>query len=685
MRACNSEHNCSSWSGASNWISTPLPIPATPANVSVLMGAQKVTLSWGTASGASYYQLQYRDGNGGWGTSNFKYYGGSHVWENPTEILNNRNYRMRSCNSENGCSSWSSPSNWVSTPTPNAPNKPDAQLTGKDILVTWNKVDWATNYKIQVQWSHAEFSDVENYESTTNQIAWQDAYPGARIYSVQACNAVGCSSLSVPSEEIRIVSIPGRPSKPQASAHGNRIQVSWGSSYGATYYDLSIKYESNDWTEPGRYEYTGTSISWSDLESGTRRYKVRACNSAGCSDYSEVSSPLMNYIQAPQAQLTANNGVEVVWNTPLVGKFDIQIKYNGKDWTTPGNYTSNDTSIRWENLPSGERSYKVRACDDNLANCGAWSGESNKVLIPVWIHNVQVTGSTSTLEWGAVPNADYYDILIKYNDNDWTEPGRYIIHADSVTWSNLEGGQRSYKIRSCEGNVGSAICSAWSAPTAQYLTEGLPEDTSKLEVGVAKRTFINKSEQITWEFVSQPSTPLMTTLFVLAPEQRNMVELASSANGTKGTYEFVFEQPGRYKFFAQACRVVNGLKASCTNRWLTETLVDVMDIEFSPEIKNQHLVWSLVPGAMHFVIEDATCERTCDMPSLSWSTLVTLDGSHDKHDISKSEGNAYRIKVCFSESVCTSWTYVENTVPQKRVIFIHTDLLGNPIAETTQP
>ncbi|MCG9770026.1 hypothetical protein L1D59_15605 [Pseudoalteromonas piscicida] len=682
MRACNSEHGCSSWSSASNWISTPLPVPASPSYVSVSINPTKVSLSWQEVSGASYYQLQYRDGSGSWGTSNLSYYDGLHVWHNPTEILNERNYRMRSCNSENSCSSWSSASNRISTPKPNTPNKPVAVVNGKDIAVEWNEVEWATEYKIQVQWSHAEFAGIEDYESITNSISWQDTYPGSRIYKIQACNAVGCSSLSAPSEQVHLASVPARPAKPQASATGNKIQVSWNAVYGATYYDLSIKYGLNDWTVPGRYEYQGTSISWPDLEVGTRLYRVKACNSAGCSDYSDTSLPLKNFVDTPRANRVGEHGIELLWDTSLKGKFDIQIKFNHNEWTEPGRFTSNEKGINWDNVPSGERSYRIRSCDDSLTNCSEWSAESNKVSIPLWIHDVQVDGSSTRLEWGPIIGANYYDISIKYNNNDWTVPGRFTSSAHYIAWDNVEAGVRSYKIRSCTGVIGNAVCSGWSEPTKDYTTVGLPSSTPALKVTAIERTFINESERITWQFASPPSTSLTTTLFVIKPGSSDMIELASVSNSGVGVHDFVFDQSGRYRFFAQACGTFNSTQVMCSERWSTEKQVEVLSSEFTPEQTKTELTWQQIAGAKNYIIETASCANHCDMSALDWSTLKTLNSSQLQFAIPGEDGRYYRIKVCFSDGVCTSGSYVAKGKPKKQIIYIHTDLLGSPVAES---
>ncbi|WMN60799.1 hypothetical protein NI389_05160 [Pseudoalteromonas xiamenensis] len=690
MRACNSQNSCSPWSSSSNWVSSPLPIPAAPSSVSVSIVDKTVTLRWAIMSDASYYQLQYRDGSGSWQSSNYQYTDGIHTWPNITDVFVDRSYRMRSCNSENNCTtSWSASSSTITSPKPDIPNKPTVKVDKKDILVQWNNVLGASKYRIQVQWEHAGFTDIKNYESTTNEISWGDVYQGRRIYRIQACNLVGCSEPSEPSDQIEIFITPERPSKPQASVIGNKINVTWGASNGATYYDLSIKFDANDWTEPGRFVYQSTSASWADLDVGTRQYKISACNASGCSGYSDVSSPIKNFVDKPQAKLEPNNGISVNWDTSVQGQFDIQIKYNTNDWTVPGRYISDGKSISWPDLPSGQRSYRVRGCNSDLSQCTQWSEESNKVEIPVWIHNVIVNGSSTTLEWGPIQGTEYYDISIKYNDNDWTVPGRFnVSHShDSatqrVTHENLDGGVRSYKIRACS----SSSCSIWSAPTNEYKTVGLPADTPKLKVSAPARTFINATEQITWEFESPASLPLSATLYVMLPNSTEKIRLSSSSNGTSmpftkalGKHDYTFTKSGTYRFFAQACSLTDAQQIipvsmrgllvpvvtqsaddveACSELWETELRVEVINQEFAPENKGDELTWSSLPSGSTVTIESATCSDNCDMASLNWSLLATLKNGETSLALSNSEGKVYRIKVCFADGSCTSWMSVD--------------------------
>ncbi|NOU53173.1 hypothetical protein HG263_21980, partial [Pseudoalteromonas sp. JBTF-M23] len=661
-----------------------------PTSVNVAISGKDATITWTEMSGASYYQLQYRDGEGAWQTSNLKYTGHAHTWENFQSIFKDRRYRMRSCDDKDVCSEgWTTSAETISTPKPLAPNKPEATVSKKDIHIKWDKVDYATYYLINEYYSNGMLSSSNReYKSDKPEYEKLDQSSGTYKFRVKACNIIECSDdYSVYSAEVEVLSDAHTPSAPVAKVTGTKVGVEWNKSYNAQYYDLSIKFDSNDWTKEGRFvyqdkDYSGDKvvISWDDVDPGARSYKVKACIEPGwCSEYSPASNVIKNFVAAPKASLVENHGVAVNWDTSIQGKFDIQIKYNGNDWTVPGRYTSNDKHISWPDLPSGHRSYKVRSCNSDLSKCTEWSAESNKVEIPVWIHNVIVNGSTTTLEWGPVPGTEYYDISIKYNENDWTLPGRYTSPGGNesgtnrITWENLDGGVRSYKIRSC---ISSTECSAWSSATEEYKTAGLPADTPKLKVSAPALAFINTTEQITWEFESPATLPLNATLYVMLPNTTEKIKLASSSNGSAkpftkapGKHQYLFEEAGVYRFFAQACGLTDAQQIipvimgdlfipiatqsaedveACSELWETEQRVEVIDQEFTAKNKGTELTWPSVPGVTRVVIESASCADAsdCDFASLDWDELATLTNGETSFGLSNSAGKVYRIKVC---------------------------------------
>ncbi|MBD1582581.1 tandem-95 repeat protein [Pseudoalteromonas sp. S16_S37] len=463
---------------------------------------------------------------------------------------------------------------------------------------------------------------------------------------------------------------PDVPNRPDLIVDGSSIQVTWNEVDFATYYVVEEFKQKIDFSSSStEHRVTEHTFNSQEVENEYSKYRVKACNEVDCSEFSEFSLPSKSLVTTPKATLVGTNSIELSLGGAVESVFDLQIKYNDNDWTVPSRFTYNKDKklVTHPNLPSGELTYRVRGCNSDLSRCTQWSAQSNTVLIPTWIHEVKVEGSNTTLTWGPVKGADYYDISIKFNNNDWTVPDRFTVAAgdisdnNSVTWNNMDGGIRSYKIRSCTGEVGLSTCSAWSVETAKYETISIPSDTPALAVSLPTLTFINKSEKITWSFVSTPKQDLTSTLFVLPPNQLNMIQLGSRANNQPGSYEYKFEQAGTYRFFAQACGAVDASNVACSERWQTEQRVEVVNQEFVPENKGNELTWPSLPSGSKVTIESASCADAsrCDMASLDWDPLKTLTNGETSYGLSNSEGKVYRIKVCIADDTCTFWISVD--------------------------
>ncbi|ALU44695.1 cadherin-like domain-containing protein [Pseudoalteromonas rubra] len=458
---------------------------------------------------------------------------------------------------------------------------------------------------------------------------------------------------------------PAVPNTPVVQSNGSQVTVNWAKVGGASYYIVSKARYSTEVSET-EHRAESNKFESADDENTYSQYRVRACSDdAGCSADSAWSLPSRTLVTTPVAFVRRKNEIEVNWHSAPADQFDVQIKYNDNPWTVPGRFVSDKSSISWPNLESGKRRYRVRGCDDSLANCTQWSAESNTVDIPVWIHKVSVEGSTTTLEWGPVPGTSYYDISIKYNSNDWTVPGRFTAPGgnetgnNQLTWNNVDGGMRAYKIRSCVGEVGNAVCSDWSSPTGVYTTPEMPADTPALKVSSETRTFLDKTESIDWHFASEPSQNFTTTLFVLPPNKLEMIALSSRANNQPGTHRYRFSQPGIYRFFAQACGQVTGVNV-CSERWETEHRVEVINQRFVVEYTGTHLRWSQLTGVKQIVIESALCGLGCDVSSATWKPVATLTNGELSLAVTEPKGTAYRVKACFTDGSCTSWTIVRD-------------------------
>ena len=176
--------------------------------------------------------------------------------------------------------------------------------------------------------------------------------------------------------------------------------MSWTTSSGATRYELDEQVNGGAFTMV--QNTAATSWTASGKASGTYAYRVRACNSAGCSAYSPTGTVSVSVVTAPAGHPFLTN------TAPL---FDGQFNLN---WTTVAGATRYEIEERpmWNptwtlilNDPGttmylarspGDWLFRARAC--NSAGCGPYSGE-----LPVTIQGTpgvveSVGGSEATNE-----------------------------------------------------------------------------------------------------------------------------------------------------------------------------------------------------------------------------------------------------------------------------------------------
>ncbi|RZF98655.1 hypothetical protein EXT48_21605 [Pseudoalteromonas sp. CO348] len=184
---------------------------------------------------------------------------------------------------------------------------------------------------------------------------------------------------------------------------------------------------------------------------------------------------------------------------------------------------------------------------------------------------------------------------------------------------------------------------------------------------------INKAVTFDWAMPESFTSDVVATYWVKAPNAAHLVEYQPNSP---------FTTFGTYFFYVSVCEA--GSPLICNKYLETELRIQIIPTELVAEHNGRELTWESVSGATSVVIESALCAdaSSCDMASLDWSTLKKLENGETSLALSDSEGKIYRIKVCFADGTCTSWISVVKAQPKKQVIFIHTDLLGNPVAET---
>jgi RHS repeat-associated protein len=97
-------------------------------------------------------------------------------------------------------------------------------------------------------------------------------------------------------------------------------------------------------------------------------------------------------------------------------------------------------------------------------------------------------------------------------------------------------------------------------------------------------------------------------------------------------------------------------KANICGNFARARIYDVTDFEFSTTGKT--LSWPYFSGATSYTIEGAACTTNCeDYASLNWQVLTTLSGNQQNYTLPAGSAGTYRIKICFSDGSCTTWSY----------------------------
>lgn len=236
-------------------------------------------VSWPVTAYATVYRLEHTS-NGTW----TEVYAGAATAATINEGASGAwYYRVRACNA-NGCSGYTT-SGAVSVLLP--PTTPP----------TLNGGGTSNNGAYGLNWSASPGANVYNLLENVNGAGWTAVQyaasqswstagkaDGTYYYLVQGCNGSGCTNWSN-QIAVTVANIPPRPPQPTTTVHvintvKRTVQVTWIAQPYATRYEL---------TENDVSVYGGTATLYSNLQAQgvALIYKVRACNSVGCSAWSD--------------------------------------------------------------------------------------------------------------------------------------------------------------------------------------------------------------------------------------------------------------------------------------------------------------------------------------------------------------------------------------------------------------
>lgn len=298
VQACNS-------SACSNWSSTRTVVVAGPPSVpGGLTGPTTdyngaYTISWNSSSGASSYRLEQKLGSGSWVQ---KYSGGSLSKAISGNGAGTYYYRVRGCNIESVCSSWSAIRTVVVAAAPSVP----AGLTGPGTdyngayTISWNASSGSSSYRLEEQAGSGSWSQIHSGSALSKAISGKSA--GSYSYRVRGCNAESVCSAWSATRVVTVVGappIPGGLTGPATDANGS-YAISWNASSGAASYRLQERLGSGSWSQI----YSGSSVSRNitGKADGSWSYRVRACNAESvCSNWSGTHTVVVSDDPSPPA------------------------------------------------------------------------------------------------------------------------------------------------------------------------------------------------------------------------------------------------------------------------------------------------------------------------------------------------------------------------------------------------
>lgn len=279
---------------------------------------------------------------------------------------------------------------------------------------------------------------------------------------LKASTATGTTELVPPS---------GKPALtlPATSTTGS-YSATWTAVTYATRYELQERLGTGAWTTV--HNAPGASFTRSGATSGSWSYQVRACNAAGCGNWSitsviEVTLPPSGppTVTAPPAD---NDGLFAVSWTSVSGATEYRLEQRIDSGAWSQIYNGGSTSRSFAVLVSGTYDVRVVACND--AGCSDYSAIATTVVTfppttaPVVTTPASDSDGTFTVAWSGVAAATEYRLEQRLNGGAWGQ-----IFKDAMLSHMVSGlGNGNYDYRAIACNAGG--CGGYSAIVTTVVT-----------------------------------------------------------------------------------------------------------------------------------------------------------------------------------------------------------------------
>jgi len=502
VRACNSS-GCGSY--RTSTVTKVLFKPTTPSSISVpSTSSGSIAISWGAAKDASKYTLIESRNGAAWSTISTGFTGRSYTRTNRS--TGSYRYQVKGCNAT-GCSAYKLSAYTKVTTLPLLPSSitvPSAVSTNGTIAISWATSGGATKYTLQESRNGATWTTLTS-SSTGRTYSRTGRSSGAYKYRARGCNVSGCSSYRISSTTTVLLKplTPSSISVPSEISENGTIGISWAASTGATQYTLQ---ESRDGATFTTLTSTTTAKSYSRTGRSTAgyQYRVRGCNSSGCSNY-KVSS-VIDVILPPPSPASINVSIDnqqglirVSWSRvgdliePVVPtgpgdagltekqrdqqreNFRNSVTYRLEESINSGTWKEvqsivNETSASSLARGNGSYKYRVKAC--NTSGCGPYRTASAVTLLlpPVTPSSISVPlesskNGTIGISWAVSSGATKYTLQESRDGAAYTTlTSTTTARSYSRTGRSTAGYQ--YRVRGCN----SSGCSNYKVSDVTYVS-----------------------------------------------------------------------------------------------------------------------------------------------------------------------------------------------------------------------
>ncbi|MEO1245204.1 MAG: SpvB/TcaC N-terminal domain-containing protein, partial [Pseudomonadota bacterium] len=404
------------------------------------------TVSWNSVSGAIRYEAEQRQNTGSW-TSWTQIYAGAGTSVGRSGLsLGRYQYRVRGCSasSASSCGVWSTPYLEVDVLlVPATPTGP-ATATG-NFTVSWSAVAGAASYWLQELEPGGSWTTISNSGLSAS---ISPSANGTHQYRVAACGIPGCGGFSSPVKSVQVTlppPAPGAISGPSTDADGS-FSLSWSAVSSATSYVIQRRLSGGSWSVDIPTTQT-LSHSETGRADGVWGYRLKACNTAGCSAgwspekiVTVAATPgIPGALTGPSDGLPGDD-FTVSWTaaTGSVSSYKLEHKTEGASSWTP--VTTTALSYIQSSPSVAVYLYRVSACNTVVSFTSCSPPTQTKA---VYVNNLENMGLS-------VPA----DSLTGAYAVTWTALGRRMLQesSDGINWVTRYDGQDQSKAFSGKSN-----------------------------------------------------------------------------------------------------------------------------------------------------------------------------------------------------------------------------------------